>query len=481
MKSALPKVMHRILGRTLLGHVLAASAALGADSTVVVVGHGRDAVIESLVESDPQVITAVQEQQRGTAHAVRTALAELDRRSRPSTTRGGPVVVLAGDAPLITSATLIELLAAHDRSGAAATVLSARLPDPTGYGRVVRGPDGAVLAIVEQKDTDAASRAIDEVSSGVFAFAPDLLRAAVARVGTANAAGEEYLPDVLGLLRADGHVVGAVAAASPAEVLGVNDRVQLAQAGALLRDRINEQWMRHGVTMLDPATTWVEVGVTLDADCVIHQNTELSGRTHVARLAEVGPDSTLRDVEVGEGARVRRSEATEADIGPRAQVGPFSYLRPGTVLAANSKVGAFVETKNAVVGEGSKVPHLSYVGDAEIGVGTNIGAATVFVNYDGVHKHRTVVGDHVRIGSDSMLVAPLTVGDGAYTAAGSVVTEDVPPGALAVARGRQRNVARWVHERRAGSASAQAAALADSENSGVEPGAGPPPRGEQPE
>ncbi len=479
MKSALPKVMHRILGRTLLGHVLAASAPLGADHTIVVVGHGRDAVIDSLIESEPQVLTAVQEQQRGTGHAVRIALAELARAPQPVDRADGPIVVLAGDAPLITSATLIELLAAHDQSGAAATVLSARLDDPTGYGRIVRGPDGQVLAIVEQKDTDAVQREIAEVSSGVFAFSLDLLRDALARIGTANAAGEEYLPDVLSLLRADGHLVGAVAAASPAEVLGVNDRVQLARARALLRDRINEQWMRHGVTIVDPTTTWIGVGVTLEADCVIHQNTQLHGRTHIARLAAVGPDSTLRDVEVGEGARVRRTDATEADIGPRAQVGPFSFLRPGTVLAAAAKVGAYVETKNAVVGEGSKVPHLSYVGDAEIGAGTNIGAATVFVNYDGVHKHRTVVGDHVRVGSDSMLVGPLHIGDGAYTAAGSVITEDVPAGAMAVGRTRQRNVEGWVERKRAGTASAQAAAHARHTGSDAPPGAGNDPSGEQ--
>ncbi len=452
MRSRLPKVLHPVLDRPLLGHVLAATGALGPAETVVVVGHGRAAVIDYLGEHHPDVATSVQEEQRGTGHAVRTALA---RRSLSD----GPVVVLAGDAPLITTETLRAMLAAHADTAAAATVLSAFVDDPTGYGRVVRDAHGAVSGIVEHKDADEVQRTVREVNSGVYAFAPDALVDALARLGTDNAAGEEYLTDVLALLRADGQVVGAVAAASPDEVMGVNDRAQLADVARRLRDRVLLAWMRAGVTVVDPATTWVGVGVELEPDVVVHPHTQLEGRTRVAAGAAVGPDTTLRDVEVGADARVRRSEATGAVIGEHADVGPFSYLRPGTVLAAGSKVGAYVETKNAVVGEGSKVPHLSYVGDAEIGAGTNIGAATVFVNYDGVAKHRTVVGDAVRIGSDSMLVAPVTVGDGAYTAAGSVITEDVPPGALAVGRARQRNIEGWVAERRAGTTSAAAAAL----------------------
>lgn len=454
MRSRTPKVLHPVLDRPLLGHVLAATEALAPAQTVVVVGHGRDKVGAYLHEHHPDVATAVQDEQRGTGHAVRVA---LTGRSLAD----GPVLVLAGDAPLITAETLRALLAAHTGERAAATVLSAHVEDPTGYGRIVRDASGALAGIVEDKDADEGQRSVREINSGVYAFAAAALVGALARLGTDNAAGEEYLTDVLALLRADGQGVGAVAAAGADEVLGVNDRAQLADVRRRLRDRVLLAWMRAGVSVVDPATTWVGVDVELEPDVVVHPNTHLEGRTHVAACAEIGPDTTLRDVEVGAEARVRRSEATGSVIGERADVGPFSHLRPGTVLAAGSKVGAFAETKNMVLGEGSKVPHLSYVGDAEIGTGSNIGAATVFVNYDGVAKHRTVVGDHVRIGSDSMLVAPLTIGDGAYTAAGSVITEDVPPGALAIGRARQRNVDGWVARRRAGTRAADAAAAAD--------------------
>jgi bifunctional UDP-N-acetylglucosamine pyrophosphorylase/glucosamine-1-phosphate N-acetyltransferase len=460
MRSDLPKVLHRVLGRTLLGHVLVAAEALEPQQIVVVVGHGRDAVVDHLAAEFPRVRHAVQHEQRGTGDAVRVGLDALPRSVLDSAE--GPVVVLAGDAPLITSATLRTLLAQHADSGAAATVLSSEVPDPTGYGRIVRGESGELLGIVEHKDADTDQRRIHEINSGVYAFAAEPLREVLDGLGTANAAGEEYLTDVLALLRARGLALAAVAAAEPAEVLGVNDRAQLAEVRRLLRDRINTDWMRAGVTIVDPLTTWIGVRATLEPDSVVHQNTQLHGSTHLARFASVGPDCTLRDVRVGEHARVRRTEATGAQIGERADVGPFAYLRPGTVLGAASKVGAYVETKNAVVGEGSKVPHLSYVGDADIGAGSNIGAATIFVNYDGVGKHRTVVGDHARVGSDSMLVAPVTIGDGAYTAAGSVVTQDVPPGALAVGRARQRNIEGWVARKRPGSAAAAAAGDTDS-------------------
>lgn len=459
MKSALPKVLHRILGRTLLDHVLVASAALDPELTVVVVGHGRDQVREHLGDRGEQLLTAVQEQQNGTGHAVRVALEAAGQQLA-----AGPVVVLAGDAPLIRSATLLALLAEHEATGAAATVLSARVPDATGYGRVLRDPDGSVAGIVEHKDATAEQRRITEVNSGVFAFEPDRLRAALAGIGTENAAGEEYLTDVLSVLRGQGETVAALAAADPVEILGVNDRVQLADAGRHLRDRVLDHWMLRGVTVVDPPSTWVEVEATLAPDVTLLPNTTLQGRTVVEPFAVVGPDTTLRDVRVGAGARVRRTEAVDSDIGADAEVGPFSYLRPGTVLAAGAKVGAYVEVKNSTVGEGSKVPHLSYVGDADIGTGSNIGAATVFVNYDGVAKHRSVVGDAVRIGSDTMLVAPVTIGDGAYTAAGSVVTGDVPPGALAVGRAPQRNVEGWVERRRSGSAAAAAAARARTDS-----------------
>ena len=466
MRSTTPKVLHTLAGRSLVGHVIAAARELGPEDLVVVVGHGRDAVTAHLADLDPNIRTAVQEPQNGTGHAARIALEQL-----PGVE--GTVVVVYGDTPLLTGRTLRRLASAHAAEGNAASVLTAVLDDPHGYGRVRRDPDGAVAAIVEQRDADEAHLAITEINSGMYAFDAGLLRSALGRLTTDNAQGEEYLTDVLAILRSDGHRVGAVVAEDADEVLGVNDRVQLAHARRVLRDRILDTWMRAGVTVVDPATTWVDVDVTLEPDAVLHQDTRLHGRTHVAAGAQVGPGSTLRDTTVGEGAVVRHAWCEEAEIGPRATVGPFTYLRPGTRLGEGSKAGAYVEIKNAQVGAGAKVPHLSYVGDAEIGEGSNIGAATVFVNYDGVTKHRTVVGDHVRIGSDTMLVAPVTIGDGAYTAAGSVITEDVPPGAMAVGRARQRTILGWVARKRAGTASARAAEAASGPSTDQShPGAG---------
>jgi len=458
MKSELAKVLHAICGRSLLGHVLAAAAPLGAPTTVVVVGNKRHQVIDHLGEIDPAARTVVQEEQLGTGHATLLALDAL------GATTTGTVLVLPGDTPLLTSATLEQLLARHREISAAATLLTASLDDPTCYGRVVRDADGHVREVIEDRDADDAIRQIHEINTSVYAFEIDKLRAALAKVGTHNVQGERYLTDVIGLLAADGEVVSSVTTDDPVETLGVNDRIQLAVVRRAMRDRIVEHWMREGVTITDPQTTWMGVRVTIEADATIHQNTQLHGATHVARMATVGPDCTLRDTTVGEGATVTKSQCTRAEIGRDAAVGPFAFLRPGTVLGAGAKAGAFVELKQAVLGDGSKVPHLSYVGDAEIGERTNIGAATVFVNYDGSEKHPTKVGDDVRIGSDTMLVAPVTIGDGAYTAAGSVITNDVPPGAMGVGRSRQRNVEGWVERRRPDSASARAARRARGES-----------------
>ncbi|MFC6236772.1 bifunctional UDP-N-acetylglucosamine diphosphorylase/glucosamine-1-phosphate N-acetyltransferase GlmU [Longivirga aurantiaca] len=458
MVSTTPKVLHEIAGRSLLGHVLAAVAGLDPEHLVVVVGHGRERVTEHLASIAPSAVAVVQEQQNGTGHAVRVALEGLEA-TGVALDGSGPVLVVAGDTPLLTTATLQSLVDTHAAAGASSTVLTAVLDDPTGYGRVLRDGD-SVTAIVEHKDADDSQRAVREVNSGVYAFDAAALRDALGRLTTDNVQGEEYLTDVLGLHVASGLVVAAVTADDANETLGVNDRVQLAEARALLRDRTNTGWMRAGVTIVDPATTWIDSDVVLAPDCVVERNTGLHGRTTIARGAVVGPDTTLIDVVVGEGASVLRSQVTSADIGAGATVGPFTFVRPGTVLGPKAKLGAYVEAKNAVIGEGSKVPHLSYVGDAEIGVGSNLGAGTITVNYDGIDKHRTVIGDHVRVGSDSMLIAPVTVGDGAYTAAGSVVTDAVPPGAMAVARARQRNIEGWVERRRPGSPAAEAAAAA---------------------
>jgi bifunctional UDP-N-acetylglucosamine pyrophosphorylase/glucosamine-1-phosphate N-acetyltransferase len=451
MKSELAKVLHAICGRSLLGHVLVAAEPLGAPTTLVVVGHDRTQVINHLTEIESSARPVVQDEQHGTGHAVRLALVALGDGLE------GTIVVLPGDTPLLTTETLQQMLARHHETHAAATLLSAVLPDPTGYGRVVRDSDGHVCAIVEDRDADAATRQIGEINSSVYAFDLAKLRSALGKVTADNAQGEQYLTDVIGLLVSTGEVVESVTTADPIETLGVNDRVQLAAVRRAMRDRIVTHWMREGVTIIDPQTTWMGVRVTLEPDVVIHQNTQLHGATHIARMANVGPDCTLYGTEVGEGATVIKSHCVRAKIGPGASVGPFAYLRPGTVLGKGAKVGAYVEMKNAIVGEDSKVPHLSYVGDAEIGERSNIGAATIFVNYDGADKHATVVGDDVRIGSDTMLVAPVTVGDGAYTAAGSVITEDVPAGAIGVGRAKQRNIEGWVERRRPDSASAKAA------------------------
>jgi bifunctional UDP-N-acetylglucosamine pyrophosphorylase / glucosamine-1-phosphate N-acetyltransferase len=372
----------------------------------------------------------------------------------------GAVLILNGDAPLLRARTLTDLVQAHRDAGDVLTVLTAEVDDPAGLGRIVRDDAGAVRAIVEEKDADPAQRAITEVNAGVYVGAAAAVREALTRVGSGNQQGEQYLTDVLGLLVADGAAVGGHRAADAADTLGCNDQRELADRRRTMNDRVLDDLMRAGVVVIDPMTTWVDVTAEVAAEAVLHPGTQLLGATTVGGGAEVGPDSTLRDTEVGERAAVVRSHCQLAVIGPAASVGPFSYLRPGTRLARGAKVGAFVETKNVQVGEGSKVPHLSYVGDATIGAHSNIGAATVFVNYDGVAKHHTTVGDHVRIGSDTMLVAPLTVGDGAYTAAGSVITTDVPPWAMCVGRARQRNVAGWVGRRRPGSPAAEAAAAA---------------------
>jgi bifunctional UDP-N-acetylglucosamine pyrophosphorylase/glucosamine-1-phosphate N-acetyltransferase len=459
MKSDTPKVLHQMCGRSMLGHVVAASRALDPEHLIVVVGHGRDRVAAHLAEVDPDVRVVVQEEQNGTGHAVRIVLEAVGELS-------GTVLVNCGDTPLLTAETLAGLIEAHTHAGNAVTALTADLPDPTGYGRIIRDGDGRVSAIVEQKDATPEQRAITEINSGVYAFDGKLLQEAIGRLSTDNSQGEEYLTDVLGILRDDGYHVGAVVAADHREILGVNDRVQLAAARRIFNDRVLERWMRDGVTVVDPATTWLDVQVRLEPDAVILPNTQLQGATRVARGAEVGPNCTLRDTVVGEGATVANATCQSAEIGPQATVGPYTYLRPGTKLARKAKAGGFVEMKSAVIGEGSKVPHLSYVGDATIGEGSNVGAATVFVNYDGQAKHHTTVGDQVRIGSDTMLIAPVTVGDGAYTAAGSVITEDVPPGSMAVARGRQRNVAGWVERRRPGTPAAAAAARARETQAG---------------
>ncbi|MDX6327725.1 MAG: bifunctional UDP-N-acetylglucosamine pyrophosphorylase / glucosamine-phosphate N-acetyltransferase [Streptomycetaceae bacterium] len=455
MKSATPKVLHTISGRSLVGHAVTAARGLDPEHLVIVVGHAREQVAAHIAGIDPDARTAVQHQQNGTGHAVRMGLEEL---AAQGVALDGTVVITCGDTPLLTADTLRDLVATHQADGNAVTVLSAAVPDPTGYGRIVReANDGTVLAIVEQKDATDEQRVIAEINSGVFAFDAKLLSDALGKVTTDNAQGEEYLTDTLAILREAGHRVGAAIAADHREIAGINNRVQLAEARRILNDRLLERAMLAGATIIDPASTWVDVTVEFEPDSVVLPNTQLYGATTLAAGAEVGPNCTLTDTVVGAGARVSNTVADSAEIGEAASVGPYAYLRPGAKLGPKSKAGTYVEVKNSTIGEGTKVPHLSYVGDATIGEYTNIGAASVFVNYDGETKHHTTVGSYCKTGSDNMFVAPVTVGDGAYTAAGSVITKDVPAGALAVARGQQRNIEGWVARKRPGSAAAQAA------------------------
>jgi bifunctional UDP-N-acetylglucosamine pyrophosphorylase/glucosamine-1-phosphate N-acetyltransferase len=451
MKSTKPKVLHEVLGLTLLDHVLNTTSPLNAEKTLVIIGHGRDHVQEHLAKSHPLLLTAVQDQQNGTGHAVKIALDALGELS-------GPVLVLAGDTPLLTTSDL--QLTLSNLSGKAASVLTAHLADPTGYGRIVRNATDGLEQIVEHRDASDAQLLLTEVNSGVYAFDAKLLRESLTSLKTDNSQGEQYLTDVLGILRTAGYEVAAVATTEE-NILGVNDRRQLAEAGSILRNRINNEWMLAGVTMVDPSSVWIDRTVVLESDVTILQNVSITGSSTIRGGSSIGPDCSLHDTVADHCATVTRTTSNGAVIGEGAHVGPYTYLRPGTVLGAGAKAGGFVEMKNANLGANSKVPHLSYVGDATIGDCTNIGAATVFVNYDGQEKHHTHVGSHVRIGSDTMLVAPLVIGDGAYTAAGSVITEDVPAGAMAVGRARQRNIFDWVLRRRPGSDSAKAA-LADS-------------------
>jgi bifunctional UDP-N-acetylglucosamine pyrophosphorylase/glucosamine-1-phosphate N-acetyltransferase len=464
MRSDTPKVLHTLAGRSMLAHALHAVAKVEPRHLVVVLGYDRERIgpsVGQLADDFGRTIDiAVQEQQLGTGHAAGCGLSALPDDF------AGVVVVTAGDVPLLDADTLADLIATHSAESAAATVLTTRLPDPTGYGRVLRTNDDEVIGIVEQADATPSQQAIDEVNAAVYAFDVVALRSALSRLRPHNTQQEFYLTDAISILRSDGCTVRAKHVDDSALVAGVNDRVQLSDLAAELNRRIVAGHQRAGVTVIDPATTWIDVDVTVGRDTVIRPGTQLLGATHVGAQCEIGPDTTLTDVTVGRGASVVRTHGSSSSIGDDATVGPFTYLRPGTELGADGKLGAYVETKNAVIGTGTKVPHLTYVGDAEIGEHSNIGASSVFVNYDGETKRRTKIGSHVRTGSDTMFIAPVTIGDGAYTGAGTVVREDVPPGALAVSAGPQRNIEGWVVDKRPDSPSAEAArkATADTDD-----------------
>lgn len=455
MKSATPKVLHSIGGRSLLGHVLHSAAGLAPQHVAVVVRHEREQVAAHAREVDPDVVIADQDEVPGTGRAVECGLATLTGAATEALT--GPVVILAGDVPLLDAGTLTALLEAHQAEADAVTVLTTNLPDPTGYGRVVREDDGQVARIVEERDTTAAEAALTEINSSVYVMDADLLGTALSRLDRDNAQGEVYLTDVIAFARSQGRPVRALATEDQMLVEGVNDRVQLATLGSEMNRRAVIEWMRAGVTVVDPATTWIDADVELEQDVTLLPGTQLHGVTRIGSGSVIGPDTTLTDVVIGRDAHVARTHGSAAEIGDEAEVGPFTFLRAGTRLGRRGKLGAYVEVKNAQIGTGSKVPHLSYIGDATIGEETNIGAASVTVNYDGVEKHRTVVGSYARTGADNMFVAPVQVGDGAYTGAGTVVRRNVPAGALAVSGGPQRIFEGWTTSRRPGTPAADAA------------------------
>jgi bifunctional UDP-N-acetylglucosamine pyrophosphorylase/glucosamine-1-phosphate N-acetyltransferase len=436
MRSDTAKVLHQACGRSLLGWALASLDLVDTTEIAVVVGHQASRVGAICPEG---VAVVVQEPQNGTGHATEVGLSGL-------ATSNQTVLVLPGDMPLLRDTTIKELVDEHERSGAAATLLTVDLDDPSGYGRVLR--DGQLVSgIVEHRDATPQQRAVSEVNTSVYVFNGSLLADALSRITDDNAQGERYLTDVVGILADDGHEVRAVRTDAE-EGAGVNSQQQLAEVASVLRTRINNGLLDAGVWMLDPQRVYVDAGVTVAPGSRIFPDTYLSGSTQIAAGAVVGPNAQIVDAQVEAGAHVYQSVVVEASIGEDAVVGPFAYLRPGAVLGPRSKVGAHVEIKGSIIGEGSKVPHLSYVGDATIGAGSNLGAGTVTVNYDGFEKHRTVIGDNVRIGSDTMLVAPVEIGDGAFTGAGSVITDDVPPGALAVERSKQKNVEGYADRRR---------------------------------
>lgn len=455
MKSRKPKILHEIGGLSMVGHALAGARGLlnlhsATGQLAVVVRHERELVAAKVAELEPQAVIVDQDDVPGTGRAVQVALEALGSIT-------GTVLVTYGDVPLLSPELLQNVVRVHEQDANAVTVLTTVLDDAGSYGRILRDSDGAVLGIREFKDASAAERQIQEINSGIYAFDAAVLSSALSKVSVANAQGEMYLTDVLEIARAAGGRVAAVRTEDRWAVEGANDRVQLAALGAELNRRVLERWMRAGVTIVDPTSTWIDVQVTLGEDVTLLPGSQLHGNTTVERDAVVGPDCTLTDVQIGEGASVVRTHGSGAIISSGASVGPFTYLRPGTVLGEDGKIGAFYETKNVRIGARSKLSHLGYAGDAEIGTDTNIGCGNITANYDGEKKHRTVIGSGVRTGSNTVFVAPVEVGDGAYSGAGAVIRKFVPPGALALTIASQRNAEQWVLHNRAGTRSANLA------------------------
>ncbi|MGE3577893.1 MAG: bifunctional UDP-N-acetylglucosamine diphosphorylase/glucosamine-1-phosphate N-acetyltransferase GlmU [Vicinamibacterales bacterium] len=438
MKSARPKVLHAIAGRSLLDWVLTTAESLEPRSISVVVGHKAELVGAAVRARGHHV--AIQAEQLGTAHALRQAEAGLAGEC-------GTLLLLSGDVPLLNEHDLRSLLQAHETAGAAATVLTAEVEHPFGYGRIVR-TDGAISAIVEERDASPAQREIREINSGIYAFEMPLVWQGLGEIAANNNQGEYYLPDLVKIYRRRGLAVATATAAEAASIQGINSRSELAEAGGVMRQRKNEELMAAGVTIVDPASTYVDAGVSVGADTVLHPGVVLEGTTHIGQACEIHAYVRMRNMTVGDRVTVNNfCVLTDSTVGDEATVGPFAHIRPGSAIGSHGKVGNFVELKKTTLGEGSKVNHLSYVGDAQVGAHVNVGAGTITCNFDGTHKHQTVIGDGAFIGSGTQLVAPVTVGAGAYVAAGSAITEDVPPAGLGVARERQRNIEGWANRR----------------------------------
>ncbi|MCH4209232.1 bifunctional UDP-N-acetylglucosamine diphosphorylase/glucosamine-1-phosphate N-acetyltransferase GlmU [Bifidobacterium sp.] len=438
MHSRRPKVLHEFAGRTFLERVMGAVAGLEPDTMALVVRHQAERVAQAARGYNEHVEIVVQDEVPGTGRAVQCAMSQLESHGPLR----GPVLVTACDMPLLDEGTLGQLLDYHISAGDDATVLTTTLEDPTGYGRVIRGSDGGVLRIVEQRDANRSELAVHEVNTSVYVFEAETLRQSIAGLDDSNAQGEFYLTDALEGARGHGRV-GAYAAADPLSVEGVNDRVQLARLAKQHNIRVCEDWMRRGVTILDPETTWIEDEVKLEHDTTILPGCFLQGHSTVRADAVIGPYTTLIDASVDEGAIVERARVQESHIGAHANIGPWTYLRPGNDLGEGTKAGAYVEMKKAHIGKGTKVPHLSYVGDADLGEHTNIGGGTITANYDGVHKNHTHIGSHVHVGAGNLFVAPVEVGDDVTTGAGSVVRHETPDGAMVYSENTQHIVEDW--------------------------------------
>ncbi len=438
MKSALPKVLHRAGGKSMLQHVIDAAVHAGAKRNIVVTGFGGDMVRETIGE---QAEFVTQEQQLGTGHAVLQAEPLLRDEC-------GTVMVLCGDTPLLTGELLKNFYEEHVKSGAKATVLTAIMPDASGYGRIIRTEDGSVAKIVEHKDATEEERKVKEINSGIYCFDAKSLFEALSQVTNDNAQGEYYLPDVLGILRKQGEKIWAVAADDYESTLGINSRQQLAGAEKILRRRKNEQLMADGVTLMDPETTFVDVDVKVGRDTVIYPFTWIEGDSVIGENCEIGPNARLQNVKIGNHVQGQFTYVHDAVLDDGVILGQFVHIRPDTHLMEDVKIGNFVEVKNSNVGKGTKLPHLSYIGDCDMGANVNMGCGTITVNYDGKKKFRTVVGDNAFIGCNSNLVAPVTVEDNAYVGAGSTITKNVPSDNLAIARSRQTNIDHWADKRK---------------------------------